>query len=1697
MSVFLANEQPSLKRPLSAAAEPPKRDKPTPKTLKAAAPKDTSEQDSLSDESSQGDHSGSDNDSSEAESDDNGKLPAKPTRASRQKKAATPAADSVFKMPARKKTTKAAKNTVPLNSDDLWQAIQAPRVSIQLLVINWVKLYNEDADEALLRLVNMIVHSTGCPGSLNKEQFADQESVADWLEELQNQFDPSAHYDYPLYAASKQNAGVGLGGKRTAKTRLRDAFLDFFTRLIASVKDDMLFDERFTDVLYSWTITMSSSAFRPFRHTATILTLHITSQLAEACHELTVDLAQASRQIAAETGKKASGTRQSRASGQMKQMTDRESELKDHRLSVEEMLKTMFDSVFVHRYRDIDPLIRRDCIVALAHWIVKLPDRFLDATYVRYLGWMLSDSSSLVRLDLINSMCTLYEDSRLVTGLRAFTERFKPRMLEIALEEAEVDVQVAAVKLCSLIIRHGTFDTAERMQLCTLSFHAVPAVRSSIGELVATVFRDDVLEDALAPLTSESDSAIGEDDIQHWASFKALADFIQQVVDAYLELEHTLRDPDAKGRMSLSFAKQQNGNTSESSGGDSQSSISSKQQTTTGVSAHISALVATFVDATASHMDIYKQWVSLGNYLCADLSDLPEKAAHTEVYNVNSDTESVLLSLFQVILEHIRGDLQGRLASEGGAASVSAAGATAKSTARRNRDDNAPTPADVSRHLVSNSVLAKLLLKYAADTQHVCCVLRLARMCDADVWAEVRMVSSYEGLLDDIRRLFFRQAVPDVLADCCETWAHFATSDILSTTTKARLAEVQERVVQEVTAALQETLDAPSDNAALDKLSANLLRLQHLVKCFNMLSHLGAADSDGQDLISLLRTVGEKMQVRKGAENATVSVLTIVLLYLLWSVVGLADEEATADAMEQLVTTRDWLIDSATWLLLNSGTMTKQHKRQVFAIVSELYILLNGQFTEKHKERAEKLLCPILPEDQGKLSRYIEQDILRNARDDLKPYAFTVVETEFIKELTQWAKLLVTGLLDYKYVTTLLAGFGSYSPHYDAIARYVLQASRSMMQADEGYRAVATEVFLTSIKRCFDAYLQRPASEIDEASTEYAKAFPDASLQLARLCHAALRNIEGIDYAMLVEYGGLWMIEKLGENRNNAERRDRLPKFSRPLKEFVGGLTTAQAREILRNILVVMQENRIEVASTGKDFEALLHALAKKANVKPDQLPVTFAPKAKASRSRRSGAGAAATTVKHDDAAYSGAGRASSAAVKRNRPSRTSATTKQRGGTAKRNYRGDEDEDIQNGDEEEEEDAIEDTDLRPRSKKPTRRGRASAEDISDEEMEDAAQVEPKRPAARAKTSGARKPVLRNGGGAKRSAESDEEQIETDDEDGEEEEKVPAVVAPVAKAVPSPVRTYGKKGATATAAPASSKASNKRKHGDRRSARQQQQAEEEDEIEDASQGDGDDDGSQEIGGAADLGSSFAPIYTQLNRRRRLIQSAPFLSAAHSPFSGKRTSAALAFRVVRAQKPPLILRQIGDTVSCMNLLLSGSSNTLRFSGSAPTSPAKDRSVSPHKLDNITGTTMSAIRSYSPSAPHSPARPHTQRLVAVKLHKAFPAVKLDGEVSRASIDINALKLHLLRRFPTAYKGLSAMHLQVSHARQGLLASSTPLSDVFITAQEPLLINVRTDMGVKMNVPGLMLDLISNGLSKVADEAAVHPKKRIGKQD
>ena len=129
-----------------------------------------------------------------------------------------------------------------------------------------------------------------------------------------------------------------------------------------------------------WVSTMSSAGNRPFRHTSTVASLAIMSALARIGGELVENTAKKIRQSEGESKK--SRVNKGRVSAVNKEVE----ELTQRGKLVDATLTDWFNTVYMHRYRDVDPHIRVECVEAMADWIMSHPDKFFDGTHLRYLG---------------------------------------------------------------------------------------------------------------------------------------------------------------------------------------------------------------------------------------------------------------------------------------------------------------------------------------------------------------------------------------------------------------------------------------------------------------------------------------------------------------------------------------------------------------------------------------------------------------------------------------------------------------------------------------------------------------------------------------------------------------------------------------------------------------------------------------------------------------------------------------------------------------------------------------------------------------------------------------------------------------------------------------------------------------------------------------------------------------------------------------------------------------------------------------------------------------------------------------------------------------------------------------------------------------------------------------------------------------
>ncbi|AFM98129.1 cohesin [Encephalitozoon hellem ATCC 50504] len=117
-----------------------------------------------------------------------------------------------------------------------------------------------------------------------------------------------------------------------------------------------------------------------------------------------------------------------------------------------EVVETMYDEVFLVRFRDVDFNIRSICVEFMCEWVVSAPEIFNFPCYLKYIGWSLSDKNDNVRRKGIGSCIKLV---RRKVDIQAFVSRFKSRMLELSLYDRNLGLRGDGKALCMSLYANG------------------------------------------------------------------------------------------------------------------------------------------------------------------------------------------------------------------------------------------------------------------------------------------------------------------------------------------------------------------------------------------------------------------------------------------------------------------------------------------------------------------------------------------------------------------------------------------------------------------------------------------------------------------------------------------------------------------------------------------------------------------------------------------------------------------------------------------------------------------------------------------------------------------------------------------------------------------------------------------------------------------------------------------------------------------------------------------------------------------------------------------------------------------------------------------------------------------------------------------------------------------------------------------
>lgn len=763
------------------------------------------------------------------------KTPRSATTTAKRSGSSRPRAGTATATPSGAKSrTAASRDELPINEDnDIFNAVKDPNSALQSTAEDWVVSFSDHEGRALAQLVNFVIRACGCNGSVDENQVIDIDNVVDTLEELQEAFKKQPIPSYPIVSRSKSFKSF------------RKSLNEFLHRLVMSAYEaEVLTADGFMEPFQAWVSAMSSSSLRSFRHTATVVALWTVSALNEVSTQATKDLSTATKQRDAE--KKKARTDKSR----LKDLESKVLESRKLKARLEEYINEVINSVFVHRFRDFDAGIRSECVETLGSWMKKSPTQYLQSSYFRYIGWVLSDVDANVRMAAVHAMTGLYTRDNFVNPIRTFTELFKGRLVQMATSDVELGVRIATINVLVTIDKHDLLEDEQRDLLATHIFDVEPRIRNAVASFLANILDEMVSQGAseLGSLSvaSKKKGKHAEEQQQEQAKlrFKCLAELL-------VKYGHRLDAQESATSTS----------TAERNGSDELSVV---------IDGAKDGRVGMAVEALWDAVDDLQHWKPLIDLLLLDHSrksaagrskgSVATENAAPAVYRLEPEEEAVLVEALVAILRKTY------------------------ASAELIDDDEDNTKEEVTRAMIV--ALPKLLAKYRTDAPRIADLLLLPQVMDLEMYTELQETAAFEALWDDVSNQIQRHVEPLVLKHGVQTLQKMVATTSQSAINSTKLSALEEGLVS----SLRETVsDRDVETAGFSEdevhlLAANMLRL-HLVSQVINTSDALEDDENGQATSGweiVLGIAGRGRLAYNEEDGLVRDAMAVLALHIMW-----------------------------------------------------------------------------------------------------------------------------------------------------------------------------------------------------------------------------------------------------------------------------------------------------------------------------------------------------------------------------------------------------------------------------------------------------------------------------------------------------------------------------------------------------------------------------------------------------------------------------------------------------------------------------------------------------------------------------------------------------------------------------------------------------------------------------------------------
>lgn len=336
-------------------------------------------------------------------------------------------------------------------------------------------------------------------------------------------------------------------------------------------------------------------------------------------------------------------------------------------------------------------------------------------------------------MEAVKALSGVYEQADYINSLNHFTERFKPRLIEMATGDTELSVRVAVIQVLGAIDGHSLLEDEEREKLCLLVFDEEPKVRKAVSQFVSGVWSEAV-EERLAG----KGKASAKD--KERAGIKALAMLLVKWGKA---LDKIVGEPD----------ESENGDTGDDIAEGSSRPAARRKEVAALVGLGPRGRTALAVEALWEEVDPVGDWEGLLDVLLLDHSaaggDESSSNGTRRAVNGNSQArESAVDEVWRleeveenVLLEVLVAALRAAKAEVVGSKKVSWLSGLLLHPLRRCdfQGEEETVTNDITRALIKG--LPRLFIKHQTDQNRIAQVLIIPTLMNLDLYLEMRMIT--------------------------------------------------------------------------------------------------------------------------------------------------------------------------------------------------------------------------------------------------------------------------------------------------------------------------------------------------------------------------------------------------------------------------------------------------------------------------------------------------------------------------------------------------------------------------------------------------------------------------------------------------------------------------------------------------------------------------------------------------------------------------------------------------------------------------------------------------------------------------------------------------------------------------------------------------------------------------------------------